>query len=86
MRELQALRAGHEAAVLDFELANRAYFTESISDRGDDHGLRRLRAATSDANIASQRVLEKAGFVRTGPAEPAEIGGRGGWWYELALG
>ncbi len=33
--ELQRLRPDHEAAVLDFERANRAYFAESISDRGD---------------------------------------------------
>lgn len=161
MIELQRLRADHEAAVLDFELANRAYFATSISDRGDDyfrdffahyearladqergvdayylvveddevvgrinlydlddgvanvgyrvaervsgrgvasaalrdlcrlardeHGLRLLRAATSDANVASQRVLEKAGFCRTVAADPAEIGGKQGWWYELAL-
>jgi [ribosomal protein S5]-alanine N-acetyltransferase len=34
--ELQRLRADHAAAVLAFELANRAYFAASISDRGDD--------------------------------------------------
>jgi [ribosomal protein S5]-alanine N-acetyltransferase len=34
--ELQPLRADHAAAVLAFELANRAYFTASISDRGDE--------------------------------------------------
>ncbi|HEY7013030.1 MAG TPA: GNAT family N-acetyltransferase [Streptosporangiaceae bacterium] len=36
MPELQRLRADHAAAVLAFELANRAYFTASISDRGDE--------------------------------------------------
>ena len=36
MPELQRLHAGHAAAVLAFELANRAYFAASISDRGDD--------------------------------------------------
>ena len=30
-----SLRADHDAAVLVFELANRAYFAASISDRGD---------------------------------------------------
>jgi len=35
MLELQRLRLDHEAAVLAFELTNRAYFAESISDRGD---------------------------------------------------
>lgn len=34
--ELQRLRPDHEAAVLAFERANRAYFAESISDRGDE--------------------------------------------------
>lgn len=36
MSELQRLRADHDAAVLAFELANRAYFAASISDRGDE--------------------------------------------------
>ena len=36
MPELQRLRADHAAAVLAFELANRAYFAASISDRGDE--------------------------------------------------
>ena len=35
MPELQLLCAKHGPAVLAFELANRAYFAESISDRGD---------------------------------------------------
>lgn len=159
MLELQRLRADHEAAVLAFELANRAYFARSITDRGDDfyaefadrhramlveqdagrgafhvlvdangdvvgrfnlydladgtavvgyrvaehvsgrgtataalrdlvrvargeYGLRRLRAVTSNENIASQRVLAKAGFV---PAGPAEIAGKPGTWFDLSL-
>ena len=36
MPELEQLRAGHAPAVLTFELANRAYFAASISDRGDE--------------------------------------------------
>jgi len=36
MPELERLRAGHAPAVLAFELANRAYFAASVSDRGDD--------------------------------------------------
>jgi RimJ/RimL family protein N-acetyltransferase len=157
--ELQRLCTDHEAAVLDFELANRAYFAESVSDRGDDfyeefagryrallaeqetggcvfhvlvdedeavvgrfnlydlvdgtadvgfrvaqrisgrgvatfglrelcriaredYGLRTLRAATSNENVASQRVLAKAGFVAIGPAE---VGARQGVLYELSL-
>jgi ribosomal-protein-alanine N-acetyltransferase len=34
--ELQQLHADHAPAVLAFELANRAYFAASISDRGDE--------------------------------------------------
>ena len=164
MPELQQLRADHGPAVLDFELANRAYFAGFISDRGDEfydhftdrhrallaeqgaglgafyvlvaedgsvlgrfnlffvengagaanlgyrvaeqaagrgvatatvlemcalaaarHGLRRLRAATSHENVASARVLAKAGFVPVGPAGPADLGGKSGTWYERDL-
>ena len=162
MPELQQLQAGHGPAVLAFELANRAYFAGSISDRGDDffdrftdrhnallaeqeagtcacyvlvaddgsvlgrfnlydlrdgtaelgyrvaqhaagqgvatatvrelcqlaaarHGLRALRAATSRENVASQKVLAKAGFVPVGPADPADIGGKAGTWYQRDL-
>ncbi|WP_328685834.1 GNAT family N-acetyltransferase [Streptomyces sp. NBC_00343] len=159
MPELQPLRAAHAPAVLAFELANRAYFATSISDRGDayfdeftagfdallaeqeagvcafyvlvgedgsvlgrfnlvditdehsatlgyrmaqhvtgrgvatatvkelcrlaasQHALRTIRAATSHENIASQRVLAKAGFTPVGPAHPSDIGGKQGTWY-----
>jgi len=157
--ELQRLRPHHEAAILDFEIANRAYFARTISDRSDDfytnfaelyrvllteqeagasfghvlvdehgtvvgrfnlydvrdgtaevgyrvaqrvsgrgvatfgvlglcrlaleeYGLHTLSAATSNENVASQRVLTKAGFVAVGPVE---IGGRPGVRYELVL-
>jgi ribosomal-protein-alanine N-acetyltransferase len=46
------------------------------------YGLHTLRAATTYDNVASQRVLTKAGFVPAGPAEP---GGRPGTWYERDL-
>jgi ribosomal-protein-alanine N-acetyltransferase len=49
------------------------------------HGLRTLRAATSLGNVASQRVLAKAGFVAVGPADPADVGGKPGTWYQLDL-
>lgn len=49
------------------------------------HGLRTLRAATSRENVASQRVLAKAGFVPVGPATPADLGGKAGTWYQLDL-
>ena len=163
MTELQRLRADHDVAVLAFELANRAYFAASISDRGDEffeqfaerhsaslaeqdagtgayyvlvaddgsilgrfnlyfvgddtanlgyrvaqhaagrgvataavgelcrlaamnHGLRTLRAATSHANAASQKVLSKNAFVPDGPADPADLGGKSGAWHRRDLG
>ncbi|MFF1443124.1 GNAT family N-acetyltransferase [Streptomyces sp. NPDC058295] len=159
MPELKQLHAGHAPAVLAFELANRAYFAASVSDRGDEyydrftdrysallaeqeagicafyvlvgedgsilgrfnlydlkdgtaelgyrvaqhvagrgvatttvrelcrlaaarHGLRTLRAGTSRENVASQKVLTKAGFA---PAGPADLGGKPGTWYQRDL-
>ena len=49
------------------------------------YGLRTLRAATSRENVASQKVLTKAGFVPAGPADPADIGGKQGAWYQRDL-
>ena len=162
MPELERLHADHAPAVLAFEVANRAYFAASISDRGDDYfaqfaerfealldeqeagvcafhvlvaddgsilgrfnlvdfedhcaqlgyrmaqhaagrgvatatvrelcrlaatryGLRTLRAAAASRNVASQKVLAKAGFVPVGPAGPADLGGQTGSWYERDL-
>lgn len=162
MPQLQLLRRDHADAVLAFELENRAFFTSTISDRGDAyfehfadrhnallaehvagtgafyvlvdddssvlgrfnlifepehtarlgyrvaerscgrgvatatvrelcdlaatrHGVRIMRAAVSHSNPASQRVLVKTGFVPVGPADPADIGGKEGSWYELHL-
>jgi [ribosomal protein S5]-alanine N-acetyltransferase len=48
----------------------------------EEYGLRTLRAVASNENVASQRVLAKAGFVAIGPAE---ADGRQGARYELAL-
>jgi ribosomal-protein-alanine N-acetyltransferase len=60
--ELQRLRAEHAAAVLDFELANRAYFAASISDRGDaffEHFAAGFQAllAEQHAGVAAYHVL-----------------------------
>ena len=162
MPELQRLRADHAPAVLAFELANRAYFAASISDRGDEffaqfterhnallaeqeggscafhvlvdddgsvlgrfnlvgiedgtaelgyrvaqhaagrgvatatvrelcrlaaarYGLHTLKAMTTHENVASQKVLTKAGFVPAGPADPADLGGKAGTWYQRTL-
>jgi ribosomal-protein-alanine N-acetyltransferase len=49
------------------------------------YGLHTVRAATSSENIASQRVLTKAGFVPVGVAGPADLGGKTGTWYQRDL-
>jgi ribosomal-protein-alanine N-acetyltransferase len=49
------------------------------------YGLHTLRAACSDANVASRRVLLKAGFTPTGPADPAHMGGKPGTWFARDL-
>ena len=49
------------------------------------YGLHTLRAATARQNVASQRVLAKAGFVAVGPADPADLGGKPGTWYQRDL-
>ena len=61
MSELQLLRADHAAAVLDFEIANRAYFAASISDRGD--GYFEEFADRHDALLADQRAGRRACYV-----------------------
>jgi len=49
------------------------------------YGLRRVRAATSLQNTASEKVLIKAGFLPVGPADPSDLGGKPGTWYERDL-
>jgi ribosomal-protein-alanine N-acetyltransferase len=49
------------------------------------HGLRTLKAATARENVASQKVLAKAGFVPVGPAGPAHLGGKQGTRYQRDL-
>jgi ribosomal-protein-alanine N-acetyltransferase len=67
-------------------VAGRGVATSALQDlcrvASGQYGLRTLRAATSNENVASQRVLTKVGFVATGPAE---VGGRQGSWHELVL-
>jgi ribosomal-protein-alanine N-acetyltransferase len=46
------------------------------------HGVRTVRAATSRGNVASRRVLLNAGFIEAGPADPSDIGGKQGSWYQ----
>jgi [ribosomal protein S5]-alanine N-acetyltransferase len=49
------------------------------------HGVRTIRAAAGHSNAASQGVLTKAGFVPVGPAEPEDLGGKPGSWYQRDL-
>jgi ribosomal-protein-alanine N-acetyltransferase len=49
------------------------------------HRLHTLRAGTSHDNVASQKVLAKAGFVPAGPADPADLGGKPGTWFQRDL-
>lgn len=46
-----------------------------------EHGVRKLRARATHENVASQRVLVKAGFVAVGEAD---VAGRPGIWFERA--
>lgn len=67
-------------------VAGRGVATASVQELCQlarvQYGLRTLRAAVSHDNVASEKVLIKAGFVPDGPAEP---GGRPGTWYQRAL-
>ena len=49
------------------------------------YGLRTLKAATSRENAGSQKVLARAGFIPVGPADPADLGGKQGTWYQRDL-
>ena len=78
------------AAVVGYRVAQRVaghgVATTALVDlcriAKEELGLSTLKAATPNGNIASQRVLEKVGFVAVGPTE---VGGRQGVSYELAL-
>ncbi|MFD5708809.1 GNAT family N-acetyltransferase [Streptomyces pharetrae] len=70
-------------------VAGRGLATETVRElcrlAVTRHGLRTLRAGTSRENVASQRVLIKAGFVLVDPADPADLGGESGPWYQRDL-
>ena len=84
---------GNGSAVLGYRVAQhvagRGVATATVDklcqEAATTFGLRTIRAATSDANVASQRVLVKAGFVVVGPADPAELSGKPGSWYERRI-
>jgi RimJ/RimL family protein N-acetyltransferase len=71
------------------QVAGRGLATATVRElcqlAAERHGLRTLRAATSCDNAASRTVLTKAGFVPVGPADPADIGGKQGTWYQRDL-
>jgi [ribosomal protein S5]-alanine N-acetyltransferase len=81
-----AARLGYRVAQ---QVAGRGVATAAVRElcqlAAARHGLRILRAATSRENAASRRVLAKAGFVPAGPADPADIGGKPGAWYQRDL-
>jgi [ribosomal protein S5]-alanine N-acetyltransferase len=71
------------------QFAGRGVGTQAVQElcrlASSRHHIGCVRAATSHRNIASQRVLLKAGFVETGPADPSELGGQSGTWYQREL-
>ena len=68
------------------QVAGRGVATATVRElcllAAAQYGLRTLRAATTHDNVASQKVLAKAGFV---PVGPAELAGRPGTWYQRDL-
>jgi [ribosomal protein S5]-alanine N-acetyltransferase len=68
------------------DVAGRGVATAAVRElcglAAAQHGLRTLRAVTSRENVASQKVLTKAGFVAVGPAT---IEGKPGIWYQRDL-
>jgi ribosomal-protein-alanine N-acetyltransferase len=78
------------SAVVGYRLAERvsgrgvatAALRDLVRIAGAQYGLRELRAVTSFENVASQRVLVKAGFIAVGPAD---VAGRPGVLYQLDL-
>lgn len=70
-------------------VAGRGVATAVVRDlcglAAERHGVGTVKAATSHANIASQKVLLKAGFVPVGPADPEHLGGKRGTWYQRDL-
>ena len=70
-------------------VAGRGVATATVRDlsrlAASRHGVHTLRAATSTANAASRRVLLSAGFTEAGAAEPSDLGGKQGSWYQRDL-
>jgi ribosomal-protein-alanine N-acetyltransferase len=85
---LYDIRAG--TAVLGYRVAEhvagRGVATAAVRELCElaaaQYGLRTLKAATSHDNVASQKVLAKAGFR---PVGPGDIGGKPATWYQRDL-
>ena len=84
---------GEDSARLGYRVAQhmcgQGVATATVRDLCDlaatRYGVRTLRAAASHGNVASRRVLTKAGFVPAGPADPADLGGKPGTWFQRDL-
>jgi ribosomal-protein-alanine N-acetyltransferase len=67
-------------------VAGRGVATATVRDicslAAARHGVRTLRAATARSNVASQRVLLGAGFRPVEEADPADVGGKQGTWFQ----
>lgn len=68
------------------EAAGRGVATAAVRElcrlAKSQHGITTLKAAAAKENPASQRVLLNTGFTPAGPADPADLGGKPGTWYE----
>lgn len=82
-REDGSARVGYRVAE---RVAGRGVATSALRElcrrAVADHGLTALSAETSDANVASRRVLEKAGFTSAGSCI---VGGEPAMSFSLAL-
>jgi [ribosomal protein S5]-alanine N-acetyltransferase len=93
MGRFNLVLAGDGAAVLGYRIAEkvagRGVATAGVREicqlASEQHGVRSVKAATPHTNVASQRVLLKAGFVLVGPADPSDLGGKAGIWWQREI-
>ncbi|MGI8681007.1 MAG: GNAT family N-acetyltransferase [Mycobacteriales bacterium] len=68
------------------QVAGHGVVTATVRDlcrlAASRHGVTTLKAATAKDNAASQHVLLNTGFNSAGPADPTDLGGKPGTWYE----
>ncbi|HXJ62991.1 MAG TPA: GNAT family N-acetyltransferase [Actinomycetota bacterium] len=84
---------GEGVAELGYRVAQhatgRGVATAAVRDicrlAASQYAITEVRAAVAHGNLASRRVLLKAGFTAVGPADPADIGGKQGTWYRRDL-